>query len=108
MAAACEQINGKALSYINLLDAAGAYTTVAEFTDPSAVVVKHANPCGAAVGSSAADAYNKAYETDPTSAFGGIIAFNGTLDAVIDGGNGTNDTCNTDVPLEIFITVNCP
>ncbi len=78
--ASCEQISGKALSYINMLDAAGAYTTVAEFTGPSdlssAVVVKHANPCGAASHTDLVTAFENAWEGDPISAFGSILAFN--------------------------------
>ncbi|MHC4410348.1 MAG: bifunctional phosphoribosylaminoimidazolecarboxamide formyltransferase/IMP cyclohydrolase, partial [Planctomycetota bacterium] len=74
--ASCEQLNGKALSYINLLDAAGAYTTVAEFEAPSAVVVKHANPCGAASHDELVTAFENAWEGDPVSAFGSILAFN--------------------------------
>ncbi|MHC4954383.1 MAG: bifunctional phosphoribosylaminoimidazolecarboxamide formyltransferase/IMP cyclohydrolase [Planctomycetota bacterium] len=74
--ASCEQLNGKALSYINLLDAAGAYMTVAEFDDPSAVVVKHANPCGAASHENIVTAFERAWEGDPVSAFGSILAFN--------------------------------
>ena len=52
-----------------------------EFSEPACVIVKHANPCGVALGKDLLDAYNRAYQTDPTSAFGGIIAFNGELDA---------------------------
>jgi phosphoribosylaminoimidazolecarboxamide formyltransferase/IMP cyclohydrolase len=54
---------------------------VKEFSEPACVIVKHANPCGVAVSSSILDAYDRAYKTDPTSAFGGIIAFNRELDA---------------------------
>jgi len=79
--AACEQLNGKALSYINLLDAAGAYTTVAEFDKPSAVVVKHANPCGAASHENLVTAFERAWEGDPISAFGSILAFNREVSA---------------------------
>jgi len=74
--ASCEQLNGKALSYINLLDAAGAYQTVAEFDDPCAVVVKHANPCGAAEHGDLVTAFERAWDGDPVSAFGSILAFN--------------------------------
>ncbi len=52
-----------------------------EFAEPACVIVKHANPCGVAVSNSILDAYDRAYKTDPTSAFGGIIAFNRELDA---------------------------
>jgi phosphoribosylaminoimidazolecarboxamide formyltransferase/IMP cyclohydrolase len=75
-----EQIQGKALSYNNIADTDAALECVKEFTQPACVIVKHANPCGVAVSDSILDAYDKAYKTDPTSAFGGIIAFNQTLD----------------------------
>jgi phosphoribosylaminoimidazolecarboxamide formyltransferase/IMP cyclohydrolase len=74
--ATAEQLNGKALSYINLLDAAGAYTSVSVFPEPAAVVVKHANPCGAAVSADLPKAFENAWEGDPISAFGSILAFN--------------------------------
>jgi phosphoribosylaminoimidazolecarboxamide formyltransferase/IMP cyclohydrolase len=77
--AGAEQLNGKELSYINLFDAAGAYTTVAEFTDPAAIVVKHANPCGAAEAADLPTAFERAWEGDPVSAFGSILAFNGEV-----------------------------
>ncbi len=74
------QKQGKELSFNNIADADSAWTCVQQFSGPACVIVKHANPCGAAVGSSLIAAYDKAYATDPTSAFGGIIAFNGTVD----------------------------
>jgi len=74
--ATAEQLNGKALSYINLLDAAGAYTSVSVFPEPAAVVVKHANPCGAAIAADLPLAFENAWEGDPISAFGSILAFN--------------------------------
>ncbi|MHC4137634.1 MAG: bifunctional phosphoribosylaminoimidazolecarboxamide formyltransferase/IMP cyclohydrolase [Planctomycetota bacterium] len=74
--ATAEQLNGKALSYINLLDAAGAYTSVSAFPEPGAVVVKHANPCGAATAADLPTAFENAWEGDPISAFGSILAFN--------------------------------
>jgi phosphoribosylaminoimidazolecarboxamide formyltransferase/IMP cyclohydrolase len=74
------QIQGKELSYNNLADADAAWECVKTFDEPACVIVKHANPCGVAVGASATEAYGKALKTDPTSAFGGIIAFNGALD----------------------------
>ncbi|MHC4549531.1 MAG: bifunctional phosphoribosylaminoimidazolecarboxamide formyltransferase/IMP cyclohydrolase [Planctomycetota bacterium] len=77
--ATAEVLGGKALSYINLLDAAGAYTTVAEFDAPCAVVVKHANPCGAATDADLPTAFEKAWDGDPVSAFGSILAFNGEV-----------------------------
>ncbi|MDG1461950.1 MAG: bifunctional phosphoribosylaminoimidazolecarboxamide formyltransferase/IMP cyclohydrolase [Gammaproteobacteria bacterium] len=67
---------GKPLSFNNLADADAALECVRALPVPACVIVKHANPCGAAIGTDVADAYRKAYETDPTSAFGGIIAFN--------------------------------
>jgi phosphoribosylaminoimidazolecarboxamide formyltransferase/IMP cyclohydrolase len=79
--AAYRQIQGKELSYNNIADADTAWECVKSFAEPACVIVKHANPCGAAVGATLLDAYNKAFATDPTSAFGGIIAFNRALDA---------------------------
>ena len=75
------QLQGKALSYNNLADADAAWECVRQFERPACVIVKHANPCGVAEGAGCAEAYEAAYATDPTSAFGGIIAFNTTLDA---------------------------
>ena len=74
------QLQGKALSYNNIADADAAWECVKTFEAPACVIVKHANPCGVAVGAHAAEAYAKALKTDPTSAFGGIIAFNRPLD----------------------------
>jgi len=75
------QLQGKELSYNNIADADAAWECVKTFTDSAAcVIVKHANPCGVAVGASVGEAYAKALKTDPTSAFGGIIAFNAPLD----------------------------
>ena len=79
--AAAKQLQGKELSYNNIADADAALECVKAFNDqPACVIVKHANPCGVAVSGSLLDAYNLAYATDPTSAFGGIIAFNRELD----------------------------
>ena len=75
------QLQGKALSYNNLADADAAWECVRQFQRPACAIVKHANPCGVAEGSGCLDTYELAYATDPTSAFGGIIAFNRTLDA---------------------------
>ncbi|RJG47970.1 bifunctional phosphoribosylaminoimidazolecarboxamide formyltransferase/IMP cyclohydrolase [Motilimonas pumila] len=75
------QIQGKALSYNNIADTDAALECVKEFSEPACVIVKHANPCGVALGSNILEAYDRAYKTDPTSAFGGIIAFNQELDA---------------------------
>jgi phosphoribosylaminoimidazolecarboxamide formyltransferase/IMP cyclohydrolase len=76
-----EQIQGKALSYNNIADADAALECVRQFDSPACVIVKHANPCGVAVADDFRAAYERAYSTDPTSAFGGIIAFNGPIDA---------------------------
>ncbi len=78
--AAYAQLQGKALSYNNIADADAAWECVKTFEVPACVIVKHANPCGVAVGATLAEAYQKAWQTDPTSAFGGIIAFNRPLD----------------------------
>ena len=75
-----KQLQGKELSYNNIADADAAWECVKSFTAPACVIVKHANPCGVAVGANAAEAYSKAFKTDPTSAFGGIIAFNQIVD----------------------------
>jgi phosphoribosylaminoimidazolecarboxamide formyltransferase/IMP cyclohydrolase len=74
------QLQGKELSYNNIADADAAWECVKSFEAPACVIVKHANPCGAAVGDSLLEAYDKAFKTDPLSAFGGIIAFNRALD----------------------------
>ncbi|HMN93602.1 MAG TPA: bifunctional phosphoribosylaminoimidazolecarboxamide formyltransferase/IMP cyclohydrolase [Hydrogenophaga sp.] len=74
------QLQGKELSYNNIADADAAWECVKSFEAPACVIVKHANPCGVAVGKDAHEAYAKAFQTDPTSAFGGIIAFNRTVD----------------------------
>ncbi|OUS23184.1 bifunctional phosphoribosylaminoimidazolecarboxamide formyltransferase/IMP cyclohydrolase [Thalassotalea sp. 42_200_T64] len=79
--ATATQIQGKALSYNNIADTDSALECVKEFDKPACVIVKHANPCGVALGDNILEAYEKAYKTDPTSAFGGIIAFNQELDA---------------------------
>ena len=75
------QLQGKALSFNNIADADAAWECVKTFDAPCCVIVKHANPCGVALGADAHEAYTKALKTDPTSAFGGIIAFNQPLDA---------------------------
>lgn len=79
--AAARLLQGKELSYNNIADADAAIECVRELAEPACVIVKHANPCGAALGSAPLEAYESAYRTDPTSAFGGIIAFNRELDA---------------------------
>ncbi len=79
--ATAKQLQGKALSYNNIADSDAALDCVKQFEAPACVIVKHANPCGVAVADSILGAYEKAFRTDPTSAFGGIIAFNRPLDA---------------------------
>jgi phosphoribosylaminoimidazolecarboxamide formyltransferase/IMP cyclohydrolase len=73
-------LQGKALSFNNLADANAALACVREFEEPACVIVKHANPCGVAIGDDALSAYQRAYQTDPLSAFGGIISFNREVD----------------------------
>jgi phosphoribosylaminoimidazolecarboxamide formyltransferase/IMP cyclohydrolase len=76
------QLQGKELSYNNIADADAAWECVRQFSEePACVIVKHANPCGVAIADSSLTAYQKAFKTDPTSAFGGIIAFNRSVDA---------------------------
>ena len=79
--AAARVLQGKDLSFNNIADADAAIECVREFAETACVIVKHANPCGAALGATLLQAYESAYRTDPTSAFGGIIAFNRELDA---------------------------
>jgi phosphoribosylaminoimidazolecarboxamide formyltransferase/IMP cyclohydrolase len=73
------QLQGKALSFNNIADADAAWSCVRSFSTPACVIVKHANPCGVAVATDGLAAYQKAFKTDPTSAFGGILAFNTAL-----------------------------
>ncbi|HTH77548.1 MAG TPA: bifunctional phosphoribosylaminoimidazolecarboxamide formyltransferase/IMP cyclohydrolase [Ramlibacter sp.] len=77
------QLEGKELSYNNIADADAAWECVKSFDVPACVIVKHANPCGVAVGKDSLEAYSKAFKTDSTSAFGGILAFNRTFDASV-------------------------
>ncbi|TCO71870.1 bifunctional phosphoribosylaminoimidazolecarboxamide formyltransferase/IMP cyclohydrolase [Chromatocurvus halotolerans] len=79
--ATARQLQGKALSYNNVADTDAALECVKTFSEPTCVIVKHANPCGVASGGSLLEAYQRAFATDPESAFGGIIAFNRELDA---------------------------
>ncbi|MEJ2646617.1 MAG: bifunctional phosphoribosylaminoimidazolecarboxamide formyltransferase/IMP cyclohydrolase [Gammaproteobacteria bacterium] len=80
--AGARQLQGKELSYNNVADTDAALECVKSFTEgPACVIVKHANPCGVALGANLLEAYDRAFQTDPTSAFGGIIAFNRPLDA---------------------------
>ena len=76
-----KQVQGKELSFNNIADTDAALECVKQFNEPACVIVKHANPCGVAIADSILTAYEMAFATDPTSAFGGIIAFNKTLDA---------------------------
>lgn len=75
------QLQGKELSYNNIADADAAFECVAEFSEPAVVIVKHMNPCGAAIAETTREAYAKALACDPVSAFGGIVALNRALDA---------------------------
>src|SRR5262249_53399269 len=77
--ASAMQVQGKELSFNNIADADAAWECVKTFDGPACVIVKHANPCGAAVASSIREAYDRAFATDPVSAFGGIVAFNRKL-----------------------------
>jgi phosphoribosylaminoimidazolecarboxamide formyltransferase / IMP cyclohydrolase len=79
--AAARQIQGKDLSFNNLLDLDAAWRLVLEFAPPAAAIIKHNNPCGVAIGGSLKESFAKARQTDPTSAFGGIVAFNREVDA---------------------------
>ena len=75
-----EQLNGKEMSYLNVLDGEAAWQLVHKFGQPAAVIIKHANPCGVAFADSALDAYQSAFDADPVSAFGGIVAINREVD----------------------------
>ncbi len=79
--ATARQLQGKAMSFNNIVDADAALECVKTFHEPACVIVKHANPCGVAIADNITEAYTKAYQTDPDSSFGGIIAFNFKLDA---------------------------
>ena len=81
--ARARMLQGKDLSFNNLVDADTAIECVRQFEQPACAIVKHANPCGVAVAGSLLDAYERAYRTDPTSAFGGVIAFNQPLEAAV-------------------------
>jgi phosphoribosylaminoimidazolecarboxamide formyltransferase/IMP cyclohydrolase len=78
--ATAKLLHGKELSYNNILDLDSAFNLVREFAEPAAVVIKHNNPCGAAVGATLEEAFRKAYEGDPLSAYGGVLAFNREVD----------------------------
>jgi len=76
-----KQLQGGELSYNNIQDAAAAFALASDLQHPAAVIVKHTNPCGCAISADIADAYRRAYECDPTSAYGGVVALNRPLDA---------------------------
>jgi phosphoribosylaminoimidazolecarboxamide formyltransferase/IMP cyclohydrolase len=78
--AGAEQLQGKELSYNNLVDLDAAWQLIREFDRPAAAVIKHTNPCGCAEASTPADSYRRAFEADPVSAFGGVLAFNRAVD----------------------------
>ena len=79
--AGAEQLHGKELSYNNLVDLDAAWQLIAEFDAPASAIIKHTNPCGCAEGAKLAESYRRAFEADPISAYGGVLAFNRTLDA---------------------------
>jgi phosphoribosylaminoimidazolecarboxamide formyltransferase/IMP cyclohydrolase len=74
------QLHGKELSYNNLVDLDAAWQLIAEFDAPASAIIKHTNPCGCAEGATLAESYRRAFEADPVSAYGGVLAFNRTLD----------------------------
>lgn len=76
------QLHGKELSFNNIVDVEAAYNIVAEFDKPAATIVKHTNPCGTGIGETLAEAYDKAHQADPVSAYGGIVALNREVDVV--------------------------
>ncbi len=78
-----KQLQGKELSYNNLNDSDAAYNLVLEFQKPACAIIKHANPCGTAIGETLIEAYNRALSSDPKSAFGGIVALNGKIDEAL-------------------------
>ena len=78
--AAAEQLQGKELSYNNLVDLDAAWQLIQEFDQPASAIIKHTNPCGCAQAAALVESYRKAFEADPVSAYGGVLAFNRTLD----------------------------
>jgi phosphoribosylaminoimidazolecarboxamide formyltransferase/IMP cyclohydrolase len=78
--AAAEQLQGKELSYNNLVDLDAAWQLIQEFEEPASAIIKHTNPCGCAEAATLAESYRRAYEADPISAYGGVLAFNRTVD----------------------------
>ncbi len=81
--AAARQLHGKELSFNNLVDLEAAWNIACEFSEPAVVIVKHTNPCGTGIGATIAEAYQKAFDADPVSAFGGIIALNKQVDGAV-------------------------
>jgi phosphoribosylaminoimidazolecarboxamide formyltransferase/IMP cyclohydrolase len=79
--ATARQLQGKELSYNNYADTDAAFELVAEFSEPAVAIIKHANPCGVAIGANLREAWDRALRCDPVSAFGGIVAVNRRLDA---------------------------
>lgn len=79
--AGAEQLHGKELSYNNLVDLDAAWQLIGEFDTPASAIIKHTNPCGCAEGSTLAESYRRAFEADPVSAYGGVLAFNRELDS---------------------------
>ncbi len=79
--AGAEQLHGKELSYNNLVDLDAAWQLIGEFDAPASAIIKHTNPCGCAESSTLAESYRRAFEADPVSAYGGVLAFNRELDA---------------------------
>ena len=79
--AGAEQLHGKELSYNNLVDLDAAWQLIAEFDAAASAIIKHTNPCGCAEGATQAESYRRAFEADPVSAYGGVLAFNRTLDS---------------------------
>jgi phosphoribosylaminoimidazolecarboxamide formyltransferase / IMP cyclohydrolase len=79
--AAAEQLHGKELSYNNLVDLDAAWQLIAEFDAPASAIIKHTNPCGCAEGATQAESYRRAFEADPVSAYGGVLAFNRAVDS---------------------------
>src|SRR5277367_699595 len=78
--AGAQQLQGKELSYNNLVDLDAAWQLIAEFDAPASAIIKHTNPCGCAEGATQAESYRRAFEADPVSAYGGVLAFNRALD----------------------------
>ena len=81
--ASAEQLHGKEMSYNNYVDADAAYRAAYDFAEPAVAIIKHANPCGIAIGDDIAQAHARAHETDPVSAFGGVIAANRPVTAAM-------------------------